>query len=52
MSDEDLVRHAEKEVLDAAVTWATRPVTADMSPELQLLHSAVYMLRKARTGFA
>lgn len=49
MTDEDLIRHAEKEVLDAAVAWATRQPTSDMSAELQRLRSAVYMLRKAHT---
>jgi hypothetical protein len=49
MGDEDLIFHAERAVIDAAVELASKPPPVYISPELERLRTAVYMLRKART---
>jgi len=51
-AEEDLVQHAEREVIDAAVEWAREqqrqpPVT--QSPSASRLRTACYMLHRART---
>jgi hypothetical protein len=51
-ADEDLVQHAERSVIDAAVEWANeqqRAAPAVQSPAASKLRTACYMLHRART---
>jgi hypothetical protein len=51
-SDDDLVQHAERSVIDAAVEWAKeqqRASPAVQSPAASKLRTACYMLHRART---
>jgi hypothetical protein len=51
-SDNDLVQHAERAVIEAAVEWANeqqRSAPAVQSPAASKLRTACYMLHRART---
>lgn len=51
-AEDDLVQHAEREVIDAAAEWAKeqqREPPAVQSPAASRLRTACYMLHRART---
>ena len=51
-ADDDLVQHAEREVIEAAVEWAReqqRAAPAVQTPAASRLRTACYMLHRART---
>lgn len=51
MTEDDLLRHAERDVIEAAETWETEQRKATREPSSassQQLRAAVYALRRAR----
>jgi hypothetical protein len=51
-AEEDLVQHAEREVIDAAVEWSReqqKSAPAVQTPAASRLRTACYMLHRART---
>jgi hypothetical protein len=50
-SDDELVQHAERDVINAAQAWSKEPqrLTEKATPASERLRTAVYMLNRART---